>query len=425
MTAGRVRLVGPVPVSKSASCSAAAALRLFCFAETNRYPWCYRQSVRGRLRPAGGRPGRAAGAVCALPAGAGWAVASRAGRVAGRRVGDGPRRGAAAVRRRCVPRSARGAAGAAGGRAARRRAGPSPVRGGRGGVGSGLASGGQAGRVAQAGVYAGRAGAAARASGDPLVLAAAARAAATQLRRAGRAGQAVALLQEAHDELAAGGAGAAYVDAGGMVALTAAYTAAQARDRSRAVQFAGLAEEMAGRLAASRAGVVGRVRELSVQQCVLYQVGDHRELGDPDTALVYAARLVPGRLLSPERRARTATDTARALLAAGDTAGAFGHLLQVEHAAPLEARRPAVRAAAHRLSGGAGARTTTGGCRSGHVEGGANWSRVRPPGTGGSRCRLRRDPCRPHNPARPAWRDPYLSGRARTTTGPGRSSTRG
>jgi hypothetical protein len=103
---------------------------------------------------------------------------------------------------------------------------------------------------------------------------------------------------------------------------------------------------MAGRLAAGRAGMAGGVRELSAQQCVLYRVGVHRELGDPDTALVYAARLVPGRLPSPERRARAATDTARALLEAGDTAGAFGHLLQVERAAPLEARRPAVRALA-------------------------------------------------------------------------------
>ena len=206
------------------------------------------------------------------------------------------------------------------------------------------------GRYGPAGVYAGRAGQAARASGDPLVLAAAARAAATPLRRTGGAGQALALLHEAYDELAGGRrAGAAHLDAAGMVALTAAYTAAQAHTPGRAVQFASLAEDMAGRLAAGRTGTVGEAREageLSAAQCVLYRVGIHRELGDPDTALAYAARLEPARLPTPERRARAATDTARALLAAGDTAGAFGRLLQVERAAPLEARRPAVRAVA-------------------------------------------------------------------------------
>ncbi|MBA4867031.1 hypothetical protein H1V43_38220 [Streptomyces sp. PSKA54] len=49
-------------------------------------------------------------------------------------------------------------------------------------------------------------------------------------------------------------------------------------------------------------------------------------------------------LPTAERRARAATDTARALLAADDVAGAFARLQQVEAAAPQEARRPSVRA---------------------------------------------------------------------------------
>lgn len=201
-------------------------------------------------------------------------------------------------------------------------------------------------RTAEAGVYAGRAGTAARASGDPLVLAAAARAAATPLRRTGRAGRAQQLLQEAHDQLAGRRAGAADLDAAGMVALTAAYTAAQARYPSRAVQFADLAEETAGRLSAARTRARGVAGELSAGQCVLYRVGIHRELGQLDVALAYAAGLQPAGLPTPERRARAATDTARTLLAASDTAGAFAQLRRIELAAPLEPRRPAVRALA-------------------------------------------------------------------------------
>ncbi|MDX3246145.1 hypothetical protein PV408_31315 [Streptomyces sp. ME18-1-4] len=48
------------------------------------------------------------------------------------------------------------------------------------------------------------------------------------------------------------------------------------------------------------------------------RVGIHRELGDVDRALAYAAGLVPAVLPEPERRTRAATDTARALLAVGD-----------------------------------------------------------------------------------------------------------
>ena len=45
-----------------------------------------------------------------------------------------------------------------------------------------------------------------------------------------------------------------------------------------------------------------------------------------------------------ERRARAATDTARALLAAGDVPAAFAPRARVEEAAPVEARRLSVRA---------------------------------------------------------------------------------
>ncbi|WP_424845496.1 hypothetical protein [Streptomyces sp. SAI-129] len=198
--------------------------------------------------------------------------------------------------------------------------------------------------MATAAAFAVRAGTAARRSGRPELLAAAARAAATPLRRTGRADTALQLLAEAHDELGtAPRPSAAVLDASGMVALTAAYTAAQARMPAVAEQFASLAEQTAARLLRDR-GRVPAGAELSPAQCVLYRVGIHQKLGDVDRALAYAAGLEPTALTTPERRARAATDTARALLTAGDVATAFVQLQLVERAAPQEACRPSVRA---------------------------------------------------------------------------------
>ncbi|WP_247701347.1 transcriptional regulator [Streptomyces sp. RM72] len=200
------------------------------------------------------------------------------------------------------------------------------------------------GRTGPAGVFAERAGAAARRSGDPVVLAAAARAAATPLRRTGRTDEALLLLAEARAHLLAGArATAADLEAAGLAALTAAYTAAQAHRPAPARDFAAQAEEDTLRLA-RHPHTPGRPRELTAGQCALYGIGIHRHLGDIDTALAHARRLRPDRLPTAERRARAATDTARTLLDAGDAAGAFTQLRLVEAAAPLEARRPAVRA---------------------------------------------------------------------------------
>ncbi|MFJ8677335.1 hypothetical protein [Streptomyces sp. NPDC093589] len=87
-----------------------------------------------------------------------------------------------------------------------------------------------------------------------------------------------------------------------------------------------------------------RPRELSAQRCVLYQIGLHRCLGYIDTVLADAGRLLPEALATPESSGRAATDTARALLDATDTAGAFTQLRLVELATPHEARQPSVRA---------------------------------------------------------------------------------
>ncbi|WP_234350600.1 transcriptional regulator [Streptomyces sp. XY66] len=195
-----------------------------------------------------------------------------------------------------------------------------------------------------AATFAVRAGTAARRSGRPALLAAAARAAATPLRRTGHTDTALQLLKEAHDALdTAPRLSAAGLDASGMVALTAAYTAAQARMPSTAEQLATQAEQTVARLLRDH-GQVPAGAELSPAQCVLYRVGIHQKLGDVDRALAYAAGLEPAVLPTPERRARAATDTARALLAAGDVPTAFVQLQLVERAAPQEARRPSVRA---------------------------------------------------------------------------------
>jgi hypothetical protein len=91
----------------------------------------------------------------------------------------------------------------------------------------------------------------------------------------------------------------------------------------------------------------GRHRELSAAQCVLYRVGIHHELGDVDVALAYAAELEPAALPTPERRpvprptppVRSSTPVTRPV-----TSPSF------ESAAPLEVRRPSVRALTARVA---------------------------------------------------------------------------
>ncbi|WP_240679445.1 hypothetical protein [Streptomyces sp. B29(2018)] len=113
-------------------------------------------------------------------------------------------------------------------------------------------------------------------------------------------------------DLEAAGLEAAGLEAAGLAGLTAPYTAAQAHRPALARAFTAQAEEDTLRL---------------------------------------ARQLRPDRLLTAERRARAATDTARVLLDAGDAAGAFTQLRLVEAAAPLEAHRPAVRALTTHVAG--------------------------------------------------------------------------
>ncbi|MEV5546461.1 hypothetical protein AB0L35_10000 [Streptomyces sp. NPDC052309] len=149
------------------------------------------------------------------------------------------------------------------------------------------------GRTETAGPYAARAGAAARRSRDRVMLAVAARAAATPLRRTGPTDEALHLLDEASTHLTNGSRPTtAELEAAGMAALTAAYTAAQAHRTALAHDFAAQAEQTAARLT-RHPHTADRPRELTADQCALYRIGIHRHLGDVDTALSHARRLRP------------------------------------------------------------------------------------------------------------------------------------
>ncbi|MER5887757.1 transcriptional regulator [Streptomyces sp. NPDC001941] len=199
-----------------------------------------------------------------------------------------------------------------------------------------------------AAAHAERAMTAARACGSPALFAAAVRAAATPLRRTGHTSQALHLLADAHHTLQATPRSPAVLNAHGMLALTAAYTAAAADQPTTAREFAALAAEHAAHLArltdAWSAPVRSARLELSPAQVLLYRIGIERTLGDADRALACAERLNAAALPTAERRARAATDTARAYLAAGDVPAAFAQLQHLEQAAPQDARRPSVRA---------------------------------------------------------------------------------
>ncbi|WNI20013.1 transcriptional regulator [Actinacidiphila sp. ITFR-21] len=185
--------------------------------------------------------------------------------------------------------------------------------------------------------------AAAGVCGDPAVLADATRICATPLRRQGRAGDAVLLLEGTLRRLDAESPRATPVvlTAAGSLALSAAYSAALAGQKATALELVERAQDAADRLvtpARRRSG------ELSSQQVQLYQVGVHHLLGQDRTAVRIARQIDPRALPTPERRARLATDTARALVALDAHDEAFTALLSIEAAAPEDAGRPSVRA---------------------------------------------------------------------------------
>ncbi|WP_281292381.1 helix-turn-helix domain-containing protein [Kitasatospora atroaurantiaca] len=184
---------------------------------------------------------------------------------------------------------------------------------------------------------------AARASGDPVVIGEAARVLAITMRRAGRAGAAVDLLRDTASALGEQrGRAPRAVEA--TLLMTAAYTAACNGRRGDALDLMRGAQDAVEQVPADGPGSVLFTVDATAAQADLYWIGVHNALGTPDEAVRYAARIDPALLPTAERRARLGTDAARMWHQLGDHRRTFAALRLVEHAAPEEVRRPALRA---------------------------------------------------------------------------------
>ncbi|MCR8577429.1 helix-turn-helix domain-containing protein [Streptomyces sp. Isolate_219] len=181
----------------------------------------------------------------------------------------------------------------------------------------------------------------ARASGHPVPIGESSRVLAITMRRSGRCPAAVRFLTQEAGDLDTGQAQTGAVRT--TLMLTAAYTAANGRDRTAALNLLDAAEEETDRW---QAGVPSGLFTVDATraQVDVYRIGVLTALGTPDEGVEVAARLDIDRMPTPERRARAWTDTARMWHALGDGRQTFAALRRVEHEAPQEVRRPALRA---------------------------------------------------------------------------------
>ncbi|MFM9740155.1 helix-turn-helix domain-containing protein [Streptomyces brasiliscabiei] len=183
---------------------------------------------------------------------------------------------------------------------------------------------------------------AARASGRPAPLGEAARVLAIAMRRSGRAPSAVHLLSRVAGELGADTSVRARTVRTSLL-LTGAYSAAQAGDRTTALDLAGEAEETVSGLGADAPAELYTV-DATPEQVALYRISIHNALGTPDEGVPYAREISPTVFPTAERQARYWTDTARMWAQIGDHRRTYTALRAIDQAAPEEARRPAVRA---------------------------------------------------------------------------------
>ncbi|WP_431999495.1 XRE family transcriptional regulator [Streptomyces sioyaensis] len=190
-------------------------------------------------------------------------------------------------------------------------------------------------------VAADRALTAARASGHPVPIGESSRVLAITMRRSGRCPAAVRFLTQEAGDLDAGQAQTGAVRT--TLMLTAAYTAANGRDRTGALDLLDAAEEETDRWQAAVPSGLFTV-DATRAQVDVYRIGVHNALGTPDEGVEVAARLDIDRMPTAERRARAWTDTARMWHALGDGPQTFAALRRVENEAPQEVRRPALRA---------------------------------------------------------------------------------
>jgi tetratricopeptide (TPR) repeat protein len=194
-----------------------------------------------------------------------------------------------------------------------------------------------------------RALAAARSSGDPAVIGNVVRNAATLYRHAGRYDLAEHLALDAAEQLPISRSDATveHLSLYGMLLCNAAYTAAQAGDRSRANELLDHADQTAARLGGDHNAYWTAFGPTNV---VSHRISAAYALGDAGTAIAHAARVPPGAIRIPERLSRYWVDVARAYHQWGKPARCYHALLTAERHAPEEVRsRPVVRTLAAQL----------------------------------------------------------------------------
>lgn len=190
----------------------------------------------------------------------------------------------------------------------------------------------------------------AEASGSPLAAAAATRELSIVLRHQDQADTAQHLMSTAAADVEATGlrtdaAAAAYA----QMLCTLAYTAARAGRRTDALAMTEEARRAARRL--PQVAPAGRLFGVSPAAVDLYAVGIHWALGDAGAALDAGKNLRAELFPTPERRARMATDMARAWWAWKRPEQTTHALLSAYRASPGEVRdRPAIRAIANELT---------------------------------------------------------------------------
>jgi len=189
----------------------------------------------------------------------------------------------------------------------------------------------------------------ARLSGDPAAEAMAARSLAIVLRHEGRQDLAAEVTRAAAGRLTGSGLRTnTAANALAQVLCTAAYSAAQAGDRSEADAIITEARKSAQHVPVGLAGIPRFT--VTLPQVTLYQVGIWWSLGEPGAALRAARGLHPAQFPTPERRARLLTDLARVWDLAGQPERAIGALLSACGQAASEVRdRPSIRSLASDL----------------------------------------------------------------------------
>lgn len=185
-----------------------------------------------------------------------------------------------------------------------------------------------------------RALAAARASGHPVPVGEASRVLAITVRRSGNSASAVRLLTREAADLDSGRQHARAVRT--TLMLTAAYSAATAKDRSTALELLDAAQEETARPDAAVPGLF--TVDATRTQVDTYRISVLNALGTPNEGVSVARRIDIDSIPSLERRARAWTDVARMWHALRDDRKTFDALRRVEQEAPQEVRRPALRA---------------------------------------------------------------------------------